>query len=106
MESKIVRLKNDIEFFYKQNKNTPRAALCMNFALNDYDSAPGVYALMARLLFQGTKTRSAEQIAEEFEITEPSTVIESKDEYGNRTFTTVPKRNYERRASCLYKRKE
>ena len=46
------------------------------------------------------------QIAEEFEITEPSTVIENEDEYGNRAFTTVPKRNYERRASCPYKRKE
>ena len=81
MESKIVRLKNDIEFFYKQNKNTPRAALCMNFALNDYDSAPGVYALMARLLFQGTKTRSAEQIAEEFDSCGIDFVVEMKMDY-------------------------
>lgn len=44
------------------------------------------------------------QIAEEFEITEPTTVIENVDEYGNRAFTPVPKRNYERRQSCPYKK--
>ena len=81
MESKIVRLKNNIEFFYKQNPDTPRAALCMNFALSDYDSAPGVYALMARLLFQGTNNKSAEQIAEEFDSCGIDFVVEMKMDY-------------------------
>ncbi len=81
MESKILRLKNDIEFFYKQNRNTPIAALCINFALSDYDSAPGVYALMARLLYQGTKTKSAEQIAEEFDSCGIGCVVEMKMDY-------------------------
>ena len=81
MESKILRLKNDIEFFYKQNPDTPRAALCMNFALSDYDSAPGVYALMARLLFQGTNNKSAEQIAEEFDSCGIDFVVEMKMDY-------------------------
>ncbi len=81
MERKIVRLKNNIEFFYKQNPDTPRAALCMNFALSDYESAPGVYALMARLLFQGTTTKSAEQIAEEFDSRGIDFVVEMKMDY-------------------------
>lgn len=81
MESKILRLKNDIEFFYKQNRNTPIAALCINFALSDYDSAPGVYALMARLLYKGTKTKSAEQIAEEFDSCGIGCVVEMKMDY-------------------------
>ena len=81
MERKIVRLKNNIEFFYKQNRNTPIAALCINFALSDYDSAPGVYALMARLLYKGTKTKSAEQIAEEFDSCGIGCVVEMKMDY-------------------------
>lgn len=44
------------------------------------------------------------QIAEQWSITEPTTVIEDKDEFGNRRFTPVPKRNYERRVSCPYKK--
>ncbi|MBR5554505.1 insulinase family protein [bacterium] len=67
MESKIIRLKNNIELFYKKNLNTPRIAFCMNFALVDGEVAPGVNSLVARLLFQGTKSRSAEQIALEFD---------------------------------------
>ena len=67
MESKIIRLKNNIELFCKRNLNTPRIAFCMNFALVDGEAAPGVNSLVARLLFQGTKSRSAEQIALEFD---------------------------------------
>lgn len=67
MESKIIRLKNNIELFYKRNLNTPRIAFCMNFALVEGEVAPGVNSLVARLLFQGTKSRSAEQIALEFD---------------------------------------
>lgn len=67
MENKIVKLKNDIDFFYKKNLNTPRSAFCLNFGLVENETVPGVNALVARLLFQGTKARSAEQIALEFD---------------------------------------
>lgn len=42
------------------------------------------------------------QKAEELQVTEPTTIIEQKDEYGNKTFTPVAKRVYERRVSCPY----
>lgn len=45
------------------------------------------------------------QIAEGWEITEPTTVVESeKDAFGDRHYTPVPKRNYERRVGCPYKK--
>ncbi len=81
MENKITRLKNDIEFFYKRNQDTPRAALCINFALCDYNNKPGVNGLMARLLFQGTKTKTAEQIAEEFDSCGIDFIVEMKMDY-------------------------
>ena len=81
MERKITKLKNDIEFFYKRNSDTPRAALCINFALNDYQSEPGVNSVMTRLLFQGTKTRTSEQIAEEFDSNGIDFVVEMKMDY-------------------------
>lgn len=81
MKNRLTKLKNNIDFFYKQNKDTPRAALCINFALSDYDNQPGVNGLMARLLFQGTKTKTAEQIAEEFDSCGIDFVVEMKMDY-------------------------
>lgn len=81
MENKIVKLNNDIEFFYKRNLDTPRSAVCLNFAIKDYGMAPGVYSLMARLLFQGTKNRTAAQIAEEFDSSGIDFVVEMKMDY-------------------------
>jgi predicted Zn-dependent peptidase len=56
-----------IEFLYKQNKNTPRAALSFNYSLNKPEKIPGIYLIMARLFTQGTKTKTAQQIAEELD---------------------------------------
>ena len=67
MDKKITELKNGIELLYKRNKNTPRVALCFNFSLNDPIPVPGAYTLMARLLMQGTKTRTAKQLSEELD---------------------------------------
>lgn len=67
MDKKIFNLKNDIEVLYKRNKNTPRTALCFNLSLNDPVPNPGDYTLMTRLFMQGTKNRSAEQLAEELD---------------------------------------
>lgn len=46
------------------------------------------------------------QEAEKWAISEPTTVIHSKDDFGNQHFTPVPKRNYERRVGCPYTKKE
>lgn len=67
MESKITTLKNNTDFFYKRNKNTPRVSLCLNFSIEEPEKGAGIHALMSRLFMQGTKTRSAQQIAEELD---------------------------------------
>jgi len=64
---KEVRLNNNIDLFYKKNPNTPRVALCLNFSLNQIEKFPGLYSIMTRLFMQGTKNRTAEQLAEEFD---------------------------------------
>lgn len=61
------QLKNNIKAVYKQNKNTPRVGLSFNLAINDAEKVPGVYCLMSRLLLQGTKNRSSEQLAQELD---------------------------------------
>lgn len=60
-------LNNNIEAVYKQNKNTPRIALSFNVAINEPEKSPGIYSLMNRLLLQGTKNRTSEQLANELE---------------------------------------
>lgn len=67
MDKQILRLKNNIEYIYKKNDNTPRMAFCLNFLINDAEKIPGVYSLMARLLLQGTTKYSSEELANEFE---------------------------------------
>lgn len=81
MEQKITKLKNDIDFFYKRNLDTPRAAFCMNFSICEPELAAGVNSVMARLLFQGTKSRNAEQIAEEFDSNGIDFTVEMKPDY-------------------------
>ena len=65
--TEVSKLQNDVQFIYKQNKNTPRMALCLNFSINQPEEIPGIYTLMARLLLQGTKKYNSEQLANEFE---------------------------------------
>lgn len=67
MNKQITNLDNNIEFFYKRNENTPRVALCMNFSINNPEKSAGIYVLMTRLFLQGTKNRTAEQLAEELD---------------------------------------
>ncbi len=67
MDKQILRLKNNIEYIYKKNDNTPRMAFCLNFSINVAEKIPGVYSLMARLLLQGTTKYSSEELANEFE---------------------------------------
>lgn len=67
MTDKISKLKNNIEYIYKKNANTPRIALCLNFSINKAEKKAGVYSLMSRLLLQGTKKYNSEELANEFE---------------------------------------
>lgn len=67
MSTKIFKLENNIEVFCKNNPNTPRIALCFNVKSNKPETVPGVEGVMARLFMQGTKTRTAEQLANELE---------------------------------------
>lgn len=64
---KEFNLKNNIQAVYKQNKNTPRVGLSFNFAINNAEKMPGIYCLMSRLLLQGTKNRTSEQLANELD---------------------------------------
>lgn len=67
MTKTISKLKNNIDYVYKKNDNTPRMALCLNLSIDEAEKTPGIYSLMARLLLQGTKNYSSEQLANEFE---------------------------------------
>ena len=67
MNKIISKLKNNIDYIYKQNLNTPRMALCLNLSINQPEKTAGTYTLMARLLLQGTKNYNSEELANEFE---------------------------------------
>ena len=67
MNKKIAKLQNNIEYIYKKNEDTPRIALCLDFSINRPESKSGVYSLIARLLFQGTKKYNSEELANEFD---------------------------------------
>lgn len=86
---KLVELENGIEFYYKQSPNTPRVSLCMNFLLNDEEKIPGLNALMTRLFMQGTKTRSAEKIAQELDENAIEMNVELKLDYLSFRFTCL-----------------
>lgn len=60
-------LKNNIKAVYRQNKNTPRVGFSFNFSINDAEDLAGTYCLMGRLLLQGTKNRTSEQLAKELD---------------------------------------
>ena len=54
------RLNNEVLCNLKQNKNTPRIALSLNFSINKVEKFAGEYLLMNRLLLKGTKKYSSE----------------------------------------------
>lgn len=62
-----VKLDNNTELCYKQNANTPRIALCFDFSMNKEPKKAGVQSLMTRLLMQGTRNRSAEELSNELD---------------------------------------
>lgn len=74
-------LKNNIQAVYKQNKNTPRVGLCFNFSINDEEKTPGIYCLMSRLLMQGTKNRTSEELAKELDENAIELCVDMKQDY-------------------------
>ena len=63
----IITLDNNIKVVLKQNKNTPRHALCFNFKINKPEEKAGLYTVLNRLFLQGTQKRSAEALAQELD---------------------------------------
>ena len=57
------KLINDIKVNLKQNKNTPRVALSLNFSISQPETYAGEYLLMNRLLMKGTEKYSSEELA-------------------------------------------
>ena len=60
-------LKNKLNAVYKNSPNTPRIAITLNIGINNPEKFAGTYSLINRLFTQGTKSRSAEQIATELD---------------------------------------
>ncbi len=56
-------LKNEIPLILKDNKDTPRIAMCLYMSINQKEKYAGEIALIKALLFQGTKTKTGEQLA-------------------------------------------
>lgn len=74
-------LENGIETVIKNNKNTPRTAFCLFFKLNKDEEIPGLYLLLTRLLLQGTKNRTAEELANELDEKALDFTFEKKADY-------------------------
>lgn len=78
---KNFELKNKIKVAYRQNKNTPRIGMSLNIAINKPEKMAGFYSIMNRLLLQGTKTRSAEQLANELDANAIEVSCDMKQDY-------------------------
>ena len=77
----IRELQNGLKVLFKQSLNTPRTTLCLNFSLNQEEKIPGLNAVMTRLFQQGTKNRSAEQLAQELDEYAIELICELKSDY-------------------------
>lgn len=74
-------LKNQIDVVHKKNANTARVALSLYIDVNHIEKFPGVADLMSRLFFQGTKKRSAEELALELNENEIIINAETKSDF-------------------------
>ena len=57
-------LKNGIKTIIKRNNNTPRCAIVMHAKINKDPAKTGLYYIMTQLFFQGTKTKTAQELAD------------------------------------------
>ncbi len=74
-------LKNGIQTIIKRNNNTPRCAVVMYAKINKDEEKAGLYYLITQLLFQGTKTKSAEKLASLLDENAIDINIEKKADY-------------------------
>lgn len=74
-------LKNGIKTLIKRNNNTPRIAIVLYAKLNNEEKKAGLYYLMTQLLFQGTKNKTSEEIANELDENAIDLSIEKKADY-------------------------
>lgn len=77
----IFELKNKIQTVCKQNKNTPRVGVSLNVSINEEEKLAGTYCLLSRLLLQGTKNRTSEQIASDLDENAIELSVDMKQDY-------------------------
>lgn len=73
--------KDGIDILIKNMKNTPRMAVCLYFSIDLPEKFAGVYTLFSKLLLKGTKTRSAEVLADIIENNGIETSVKCKQDY-------------------------
>ncbi len=78
---KKIYLSNNIPVILKENKETPRTAVCFYYKITKPEEKAGEYSLISRLLSQGTKTRSAEELAQELDENAIECFSEMKQDY-------------------------
>jgi len=73
--------KDNIDIILQNTKNTPRMAVCTYFSIDEPEKLAGVYTLFSKLLLKGTKTRSAEDLANIIESNGIETSVKCKQDY-------------------------
>lgn len=73
--------KNGIDIIFENVKNTPRTAVCLYFSIDEGEKYSGVYSLFSKLLLKGTKTRSAEELADVIESNGIEFSVKCKQDY-------------------------
>lgn len=74
-------LKNGINSIIKRNNNTPRCAVVMYAKINKDEEKAGLYYVMTQLLFQGTKTKNAQELASLLDENAIDMTFEKKADY-------------------------
>ena len=74
-------LKNNITACFKENKDTPRAAVTLNMLITKPEKTPGEYSLMNRLLLKGTQKYSSEELSAILDENAIELCIEMKSDY-------------------------
>ncbi len=78
----IDKLSNNIKVITRKNPNTPRIAVNLFLGTGvKYETIAGTANMTSRLLLQGTKTRSSEDIANELDSNAIELSVESKQDY-------------------------
>lgn len=73
--------KDNIDILVKNTKNTPRTAICLYFSIDKPEKFAGVYTLFSKLLLKGTKSRSAEDLANIIEGSGIELSVKCKQDY-------------------------